>query len=481
MKTCSIPCHYIEIKKPMKNTLELLSKNGATYKNAFTTTPICCPSRASLLTGLYQHNHQVKNNTLDGNCSSKEWQTHFEGNTFATYLKEIGYNTFYGGKYLNQYGHVKAGGPEHIPKGWDTWIGLVGNSKYYNYRLSINGKTKFMNNEYLTNVLEKYALNFLSNVNHSSPFLMMVAPPAPHAPFTPEPKYNGSFLNEKIPREPHFNYGHNQDKHWFMRMKPAPLPSDIIRDCDHKFSERWETLLSVDDLVKSIVDKLSDIGQLNNTYIFYTSDNGFHLGQFSMPWDKRQFYEFDIRIPFIVRGPGIDKNITVTKPTLLIDVAPTILNLAGLNGASMDGIPFLPIIKDSKQPSLNDDRSFLIEYQGERSLAQNVECPNLDVGVSECFKEVQCKCQDAANNTYNCIRSFGQNSDTVYCQFFDNENFEEAYDLLKDPYQLKNAVASIPEHEKLQLKYKLNYLKYCRHSQCNDMNFGMNPVTIINK
>ena len=110
------------------------------YTFKFVTTPLCCPSRSSILTGQYVHNHHTKNNSISGDCSSTAWQQGPEKHTFNTYLKSLGYKTFFAGKYLNQYGKAETGGPEHVPPGWDSWYGLVGNSKYYNYTLSINGK-----------------------------------------------------------------------------------------------------------------------------------------------------------------------------------------------------------------------------------------------------------------------------------------------------------------------------------------------------
>ena len=121
------------------------------------TSPLCCPSRSSILTGQYVHNHHAKNNSLSGGCSSLSWQQGPEKRSISTYMKSMGYKTFFGGKYLNRYGNPHVGGPQHVPPGWDEWYGLVGNSRYYNYTLSVNGQPEKHGDsygpDYLTDLL----------------------------------------------------------------------------------------------------------------------------------------------------------------------------------------------------------------------------------------------------------------------------------------------------------------------------------------
>ena len=248
----------------------------------------------------------VRNNTLAGGCSSSKWQEEMETKTFAVMMKQAGYRTMYAGKYLNQYGAREAGGVGHVPPGWDWWIGLVGNSKYYNYTLSINGKPQRHGDDYvkdyLTDVLRRQSIRFLDRVSRSSkpdsPFLMVLAPPAAHAPFTPAPQFRDAFNNETAPRTKAFNRDTSKDpaKHWLMMSQPRTMSNKTVNKVDEVFRNRWRTLMSVDVMVEKVVHALEQYKMLDNTYIMLTSDHGYHLGQFGMPLDKRLPYDFDIKV-----------------------------------------------------------------------------------------------------------------------------------------------------------------------------------------
>ncbi|CAL1548211.1 unnamed protein product [Lymnaea stagnalis] len=336
---------------PMPKTKQLIADFGMTFTNMFVTSPLCCPSRSSILTGQFIHNHMTTNNSLNGNCSSPAWQSAGEKKTFPTFLQGSGYKTFFAGKYLNQYGTLQAGGVAHVPPGWDEWNGLVGNSVYYNYTLSVNGKAvKHGDNyasDYLTDVIHKKAQKFLSAQTSKKPFFMMLSTPACHQPFTPAPQYMKNFSSVKAPRTKHFNV-HGQDKHWLIEQAITPMPNDTITMIDDFFRNRWRTLLSVDDMVEGVINKLKAMGQLDNTYVFFTSDNGYHLGQFSLPYDKRQFYDFDIRVPLMVRGPGVKANTTSEELIMSVDLAPTFTDIGSLSPAvvkNFDGMSFLKLLK----------------------------------------------------------------------------------------------------------------------------------------
>uniref|UniRef100_A0A3B3VB91 N-acetylglucosamine-6-sulfatase n=1 Tax=Poecilia latipinna TaxID=48699 RepID=A0A3B3VB91_9TELE len=454
---------------PLTKTKKLIGDTGITFTNAFVASPLCCPSRASILTGKYPHNHHVINNTLEGNCSSLAWQKSQEPQTFPALLKSFGgYQTFFAGKYLNQYGHSDAGGLEHVPPGWSYWVAMEKNSKYYNYTLSVNGKAQKhgadYSRDYLTDVLANRSLDFLQYKSSYQPFFMMVSTPAPHSPWTAAPQYQDRFNDTKAPRDPNFNV-HGKDKHWLIRQAKTPMSNSSVQFLDDAFRKRWRTLLSVDDLVEKIVKKLEVRGELENTYIFFTSDNGYHTGQFSLPLDKRQLYEFDIRVPLLVRGPNIKPNQTSQMPVANVDLGPTILDIAGynVNKTQMDGMSFLPIMQ-GKVNSSSWRTDILVEYEGEGRNVSDPACPLLGPGVSECFPD--CVCEDSYNNTYACVRTVAPSANLQYCEFDDNEVFVEVYNVTADPYQLNNIAKTIEQEVLEKMNHRLMMLQSCSGQTC---------------
>lgn len=242
------------------------------------------------------------------------------------------------------------------------------------------------------------------------------------------------------------------------------MTNSSIKFLDDAFRRRWQTLLSVDDLVEKLVKRLDSTGELDNTYIFYTSDNGYHTGQFSLPIDKRQLYEFDIKVPLLVRGPGIKPNQTSKMLVSNIDLGPTILDLAGydLNKTQMDGTSLLPILKGDSNLTWRSD--VLVEYQGEGRNVTDPTCPSLSPGVSQCFPD--CVCEDAYNNTYACVRTLSSMWNLQYCEFDDQEVFVEVYNITADPDQITNIAKSIDPELLGKMNYRLMMLQSCSGPTC---------------
>uniref|UniRef100_H2YCP8 Sulfatase N-terminal domain-containing protein n=1 Tax=Ciona savignyi TaxID=51511 RepID=H2YCP8_CIOSA len=348
----------------MKHTRERFIKKGATFNNAFTTSPICCPSRSSFLTGcLYSHNHNVLTN--NDNCSSIAWQVKHESRSFATYLNKTGYTTAYFGKYLNEYNG------SYVPQGWDNWVGLIRNSRYYNYTLRVNSVKESHRNsyekDYFTDLIVNRSMEYFQerkNVDPDTPILSILSFPAPHGSEDGAPQYQHLYANVTSHITPSFDYGPNLDKHWIISRIKVPMD-----ETQHRFSatlqqKRLQTLRSVDDAVDRFVTMLEDTGELNNTYLLYTSDHGFHIGQFGLAKGKSMPYDFDIRVPLFMRGPGIEEGMSVNEIVLNIDMAPTILGIAGVDVPDwMDGRNFMPIVKRWKLLPVNPPwrDSFLVE------------------------------------------------------------------------------------------------------------------------
>jgi N-acetylglucosamine-6-sulfatase len=268
-----------------------LVQQGTTFRNFFVHTPVCCPSRSSILTGRYIHNGGALNNSFQGNCDGSHWKLHNEKVTFGVYAQQAGYRTGYAGKYLNTY---SLGGSKRVPPGWNKWLGLAGNSVYYYYRViqsddgSSPGTSATHGGNYATDYFSDVVANrtlemireFTTPANSSSsalqPFLIVNAWPAPHSPFTPAPWASNLFPGTTAPRTPNWNASsvYMQQKHWIMRQQ-SPITASIAQTIDETQRLRLETLQSVDRHIDQFIQLLEQQQVLDNTIVIYTSDNGF--------------------------------------------------------------------------------------------------------------------------------------------------------------------------------------------------------------
>jgi N-acetylglucosamine-6-sulfatase len=357
----------VESLRVMSNVKRLLRDRGARFANSFVGFALCCPSRATFLTGQYGHNNGVLGNMPpDGGYAKLD-----HSNTLAVWLQNAGYNTVHLGKYLNGYGRTD---PTEIPAGWTEWRGSVDPSTYrfYGYTLNENGRLVTYERPYQTDLYARKAANIIRRrAAQPAPFFLWVAFLAPHSggprePDDPQglgtpvpaPRHRNEFASEPLPRPPSFNERDVSDKPVGIRRRPL-LGADRIRAIREAYQQRLESLLAVDEAVAKIVAALRESGELRNTLIVFTSDNGFFHGEHRVASGKVLLYEPSIRVPLIMRGPGIPAGLRLRQHVGNVDLAPTIVDAAAATaGRTMDGRSLLPLFGD---PALRLGRDLLVE------------------------------------------------------------------------------------------------------------------------
>jgi N-acetylglucosamine-6-sulfatase len=346
----------------MRHTLSLLGARGTSFRNSYVSYPLCCPSRATQLTGQYAHNHGVLTDQRFTDLDST--------NTLAVWLKRAKYRTAMFGKYLNGYGVVN---PREIPPGWSKWFALTGGTeqKRYGFRLNENGKVHFYNRKpanYVDYILGSKVNALLKAWAPSpKPFFLYYNPNNPHGEKgtpvwstrdpEPAPQYLGAFGEIQAPRTPNFDEANVSDKPKQIRDLPR-LSDQEIADIDRRYRGRLESLLSVDDEIKKIVGLVRKYGDKRRTFFIFTSDNGLELGAHRIEF-KDYLYEEGERVPLIIRGPNVPQNVTREQLVSNIDLAPTIAAITKATpGRVMDGIDLLPLTLD---PGVSANRTLLFE------------------------------------------------------------------------------------------------------------------------
>lgn len=327
--------------------MDRLARNGAHLKNAFVTTSLCSPSRASIFTGQYSHRHGVVDNQTDIP----------EGTVFfPQYLQKAGYETAFFGKW--HMGH-DTDGPR---SGFNKWISFRGQGVYYDPEINIDGRIKKVNG-YISDILTEYALNWLMNERDTDkPFFLFLSHKAVHAMFKPAKRHLGLYDDVKI-EYPESMADTEQNylgkPRWVREQRNSWHGVDYMyhgtMDFDTFYRRYCETLLGIDDSIGCILDCLEETGLDRSTLVMYMGDNGFSLGEHGLI-DKRHMYEESIRVPFLASCPGlIEPGSTIPRMVQNIDIAPTLLDLAGVDIPDyMDGRSMLPLFKNENTPSWRD-------------------------------------------------------------------------------------------------------------------------------
>ncbi len=342
----------------------LLGKRGMTFTRSFTTTPECCPSRATFLTGQYSHNHGVlSSEPPNGGYAALAGKA----NILPAWLQGAGYRTGHIGKYLNGYGVESRGSdPSDVPPGWDFWSAPVNGSddERYGYTQNIDGALHEYGDsprDYQTDVYARQASAFVRRSAGKRPFLLNVAPGAPHsegalptsAPRNPRPapRHLGSLEGTALPRPPSFRLPPGESA-------PKAIHDRVVRGEDQvslevleaAFLGRSESLLAVDEMVKRLIESLRENGELADTYFIFTSDNGFLLGEHGLR-GKDVAYEEAVRVPLLIRGPGVEAGSKNDSLVANVDLAPTITELAKATpGRKLDGQSLADVLRGNDVP-----------------------------------------------------------------------------------------------------------------------------------
>ncbi len=407
--------------------MDRLAKEGAEFQNAFVTTSLCSPSRASILTGQYAHTHTVVDNVAPAPGSLL---------FFPQYLQKQGYQTAFLGKW-----HM--GGDNDDPRpGFDHWVSFRGQGVYYNPLLNMDGKhVQYKDSGYVTDVLTDLALNWLEKRNKNKPFFMYLSHKAVHAEFIPSRRDKGrykdiqvqypvSMFNTAGPGSKQFNRGAQAESKYSVNYKDIPKWVRDQRyswhgvdfmfhgqtDFDRFYQDYLETLSGIDNSIGRVLAYLKENGLDNETLIIYGADNGFSFGEHGLI-DKRHAYEESMRVPLLARCPDLIKPGTKIRQIVLnIDIAPTILEMAGVKKPTqMEGVSFFPLMKGDSVPWR--DRVFY-EYYWENAFPQTPTQFAVRTG------------------RYKFIRTQG-----IW-------DINQLYDLQQDPYEVNNLIRS-PQHQEI--------------------------------
>lgn len=448
-------------------TRSLIAEQGARAANAFVSSPKCTPSRSAWLSGRYYHNLRPHGATSGRGLNTTHF---FDVDAIFPTLRRNGYQTGLFGKIHNNQGgwlcnrHNRTEPFTHI----ETECSPCGNYMPDAFVTKRTGE-QYTRMEALRDRDPRSRYSHAQYGNRSTAWIREVAPRAPffcfigttgpHLPATPAPWHTeiAKALNVSAPRTPNFNMLARDHNH--LLSTHAKLSPAVVKDIDELMRSRWGTLLSIDDLVAGIVETLADMGVLDHTYIIFSSDHGYHLGQFRIPIEKMLPYETDIRVPFFVRGPGIAPGTQLQEIVLNIDIAPTILDLAGIPVPPiMDGQSMAPLFTGGGGAPASWRTRFISEF---------AEGNHQTYGPFPVYDEPQ--------NQWRMLRVINATHDLAYIEWdqayvFEKIDFHEYYDISRDPWQQVNLWSATPAHVRASLHAELQAMYACRGTRTEASN-----------
>ena len=412
---------------------------GATFSNYFVTDSLCCPSRTATLTGQYAHNNGVFTNTgTDGGYAT--FQAHNDvTHTFGVALQKVGYRTGFMGKYLNGYLPT-----DPVPQGWNTWDVAGNGYPEFNYDLNENGAVKHYAHQpvdYLTDVLSGKAQGFIDQATTDHrPFMLEVATFAPHAPSTPAPRDADLFPTLKAPRTAAYDRLPTDPPSWLKGRAPLTLAQQQM--INQKFRLRARSVVAVDEMIGRLTEELKAKGLAGNTDIVFSSDNGFHMGEYRLLPGKQTAFDTDIHVPLIISGPDTRPNSTITELASNIDLNPTFLQLgkALVDPHQTDGLSLVPLLAGQHPASW--PTAVLVEHHG----------PN----DSPSDPDRQTKAA-ADPPSYEAIRT----ATFTYVTYRGSKD-REYYDLRHDPAELHNLAGHVSHVTLARLQLEVTALSHCK-------------------
>ena len=419
----------------MPETRDLLADGGVEFTRAFVTDSLCCPSRATILRGQYAHNHRILSNRPPLGGFEKFRDLKRENSTIATWLDKAGYDTMLIGKYFNGYDDTT-----YVPPGWDEWHGYLGDYvRSDTYRINENGNISSYERAQVhdTDLFAHKAAGFLRRTAGGAPFFMYLSTNAPHSPALAAQRHRDLFTDVQLPVPPSLNEADVSDKPAWMRNTPE-LTSEEVSKLRERHRQRLRSLQSVDEMVGRLVGVLEETGELSNTYIVFTSDNGLHLGEHRIVAKKWSAYEEALHVPLLMRGPGIPEGVNRSQMALNNDLAPTFAAWAGVTPPDyVDGRSLGPLLSTSPPSSWRS--AFLVEH----------------------WQDLNGDPYAATIPDYKAVRTGGY----LFAKYTSGER--ELYDLNNDPYELESLHNTAGNAElKRRLSSRIDALRNCAADSC---------------
>ena len=420
-----------------------MQRFGLSFSNYFVSDSLCCPSRSSILTGNFPHDTHVFNNVGAGGGFDVFYRRGEQRRTFALALQRRGYLTAMMGKYLNGYlqrrGGVRHLRASYVPPGWSEWDVAGWGYPEFDYTMNEDGRLVSYGSspaDYLTDVLAGKGEQFIASAAAARrPFFLELAPFAPHAPYVPAPADAAKFPDLRLPRGPNFNLLPSDPPLWLR--DHAPLSSGEIAENERVYRLRARDVQSVDRMIAGLELALVHAGVASNTYLFFSSDNGLHTGEYRLMPGKMTAFDTDIHVPLVVIGPGVPWGARSSAMTENIDLAETFAELAGTS-LHADGRSLVQLLQGQSAPAWRD--AILVEHHG----------PDLR-GIDPDFQQPS----SGSPRTYEAMRT----PSLLYVEYDDGER--ELYDLRNDPFELRNLALRVGRRRLLRLHLALMGMAHC--------------------